>query len=101
MIKKLLAPSELILPIAVFLVERTPENGGNMRYEHFEALESDFAEKKLHPGDLKAALERELNALLDPIRQEFVAPEMQELLFNAYPEAKPNQPKPKSAFHFH
>ena len=28
--------------------------GGNVSYVNYNQLESDFAEKKLHPGDLKA-----------------------------------------------
>lgn len=48
-------------------------------------MEKDFAESKLHPGDLKGAVEIRLNALLDPIRKIFDSPELQKLTKAAYP----------------
>ncbi|KAJ2793065.1 Tyrosine--tRNA ligase cytoplasmic [Coemansia guatemalensis] len=71
-----------------FTVLRKEEYGGNTIYNDFEDLECDYAEKKVHPGDLKASVAAALNALLDPIRQEFEAPEMQQLLLDAYPPPK-------------
>jgi hypothetical protein len=37
-------------------VERSPENGGPVRYSDREQLEADFAAGVLHPGDLKASV---------------------------------------------
>jgi tyrosyl-tRNA synthetase len=34
----------------------------------FADLEAAFAAEKIHPGDLKAAVEKYLNRLLDPVR---------------------------------
>ena len=34
-------------------VERPEKFGGNVDYTDFSKLESDFADKKLHPTDLK------------------------------------------------
>lgn len=48
-------------------------------------MESDFSESLLHPGDLKAAVEMRLNALLEPIRKIFEAPELVKLVKTAYP----------------
>ena len=31
--------------------------GGNVSYDSFESLESDFSQKKLHPADLKQSVE--------------------------------------------
>lgn len=65
-------------------IERSAENGGDIRYSNYEAMEADFSAHKLHPGDLKNAVGRELNRLLDSIRAEFATDEMQELIRNAY-----------------
>lgn len=48
-------------------------------------MESDFSQGLLHPGDLKAAVELRLNALLEPIRKIFEAPELVKLVKDAYP----------------
>ena len=42
----------------------------------------------LHPGDLKSAVEKYLNELLEPIRQDFSTPEMKKLTSSAYPVEK-------------
>ena len=68
-----------------FLIERAEANGGNVKYPAFEDLEKAFGEEKIHPADLKAAVERYLNRLLAPIRKKFEAPELQKLVAKAYP----------------
>lgn len=50
-------------------IRRAPENGGDVCYESYEALENDFIALKLHPGDLKTLVEEQINRLLDPIRK--------------------------------
>ena len=42
-------------------VSRTPENGGDVEYTSYAALEADFAGGGLHPSDLKAVLIAKLN----------------------------------------
>lgn len=64
----------VILPIKqdknkAFKVERPEKFGGNLEYESYEKLEKDFIDKKLHPLDLKNALAKEINSLLEPIRK--------------------------------
>jgi tyrosyl-tRNA synthetase len=54
-----------------FTVERKADNGGNITYHSYLALETDFAQGKLHPGDLKSALARVLNQLIQPVRDHF------------------------------
>ncbi|KAJ1732320.1 Tyrosine--tRNA ligase cytoplasmic [Coemansia biformis] len=68
-----------------FVVTRKEEYGGNVVYSSFDDLERDFAEEKVHPGDLKNSVTAALNAMLDPIREYFDTPEMQALLLEAYP----------------
>lgn len=55
-------------------------------YTDYAQLEKDFADSKIHPGDLKKSVISHLNKLLDPIRAKFEKPEMQELISAAYPD---------------
>lgn len=68
-----------------FLMERTPEHGGDQKFDTYEALHEAFGKSEVHPGDLKAGVERYLNRLLDPIRKTFSSPELQKLTNSAYP----------------
>lgn len=54
-----------------FFVERSEQNGGNKLYTHWEDVLQDFKSGTLWPGDLKNALTKALNELLDPVRQHF------------------------------
>uniref|UniRef100_A0A1B0GMG9 Tyrosine--tRNA ligase n=2 Tax=Phlebotomus papatasi TaxID=29031 RepID=A0A1B0GMG9_PHLPP len=59
-----------------FLVKRKPEFGGDSTYMKYQELEDAFAKEEVHPGDLKEAVERYINRLLDPIRKIFESPEL-------------------------
>ncbi|KAI8977955.1 tyrosyl-tRNA synthetase [Pilobolus umbonatus] len=72
-----------------FVCVRPEQYGGNMVFNSFEDLEKDFADKKVHPGDLKAGVIAAINELLDPIRKAFETPEMKRLVELAYPAPKP------------
>ncbi|KAI8981715.1 tyrosyl-tRNA synthetase [Mycotypha africana] len=74
---------------AQFTAIRPEQYGGNLVYDNYEDLEKDFADRKLHPGDLKAGVIAALNELLDPIRKAFEDPEMKKLVELAYPAPKP------------
>lgn len=52
-------------------VKRTAEHGGDKTYQNYADLEKDFAEKKLHPLDLKNAVTSYLIEFLAPARQYF------------------------------
>ncbi len=54
----------------------------------------------MHPGDLKNGVAEFLNGLLEPIRKEFEAKEMQELILNAYPPPAPVQQKKSKKFKY-
>jgi len=54
-----------------FTVTRTEGNGGNKTYTSFEELAEDYVANKLHPGDLKPALARAINEIIDPVRKHF------------------------------
>jgi len=49
-------------------IERPEKFGGNISYENFESLESDFSQKKLHPADLKEAVGESLVKIISPVR---------------------------------
>lgn len=49
-------------------IERPEKWGGNLEFNSYEELEKSFADKKLHPMDLKQGVAASLNDLLEPIR---------------------------------
>lgn len=53
-----------------FVVERQDKFGGNLEYENYASLEKDFIAKKLHPLDLKNAVAKEINLLLENFRKD-------------------------------
>ncbi|CAN6580374.1 unnamed protein product [Malus baccata var. baccata] len=62
----------LILPwFNEFAVERTEKNGGNKTFKTFEELAADYESGELHPADLKSALSKALNKILEPVRAHF------------------------------
>jgi len=67
-----------------FVVERPAKFGGNVSYKSYEELEKDYSEGKLHPMDLKTALAKEIDSMLEPIRKEFKGKE--KLIQEAYPQ---------------
>ena len=64
------------------LIRRHEKFGGDLIYENYSQLEKDFMEKKLHPMDLKQAIAKEINILLDSIRKN---PKLKKLYSAAYP----------------
>lgn len=76
-----------------FVVERNEDNGGNLSFSTFQDLEDAFGRKELHPLDLKNAVGKSLNQLLDPIRKKFETAELQKLKQLAYPAVKTKKAK--------
>eukprot|EP01084_Bolivina_argentea_P229563 387419_1 len=54
-----------------FVIERKQEYGGNMVYKSYDELEQDYVNLKLHPDDLKKALAKSINKMLEPVRMHF------------------------------
>lgn len=56
-----------------WVIQRTPENGGNVTYSSRDDIETDFSSGALHPGDLKnatsALMVKVLEKLSDAIKQ--------------------------------
>lgn len=80
----------------VFSIFRKEEYGGSLHYKDFEELKADFAEKKVHPKDLKTAVADAIVRLLTPIREAFESnAEWKEVEKLAYPDpnAKPEKKK--------
>ncbi|MBD3252830.1 tyrosine--tRNA ligase [Candidatus Pacearchaeota archaeon] len=48
-----------------FLVERDEKYGGNVEYGDHKEIEKDFVSRKLHPQDLKLAVAKEINKMLE------------------------------------
>eukprot|EP00850_Spirogloea_muscicola_P009363 SM000052S17755 [mRNA] locus=s52:535905:538706:+ [translate_table: standard] len=72
----------IILPtFGKLLIERSELHGGNKEYTTFEEVSSDYLSAELHPQDLKIALAKGLNAILQPVRNHFKNdPEAKKLL---------------------
>lgn len=52
-------------------INRKEENGGDKTYEAYEDLQNDFSAGALHPGDLKPAVSKAVNTMLQPVRDHF------------------------------
>ena len=52
-------------------IERAEKFGGNLSFKNYGDLEKSFAEKEVHPMDLKATLSKLLNQLIEPVRKHF------------------------------
>eukprot|EP01069_Polyplicarium_translucidae_P000680 Polyplicarium_translucidae@DN1348_c0_g1_i2.p1 len=64
-----------------FRVERTAEHGGAITFATVEEFREAYEKGDLHPGDLKAALAKSLNSIIDPVRRHFKSnPRAAELL---------------------
>ncbi|MDE1728743.1 MAG: tyrosine--tRNA ligase [Thaumarchaeota archaeon] len=57
------------------IVERPAKFGGNVTYTNYQDLEVDFAQKKLHPSDLKATVSKYVTNIIRPIREKIVLTE--------------------------
>ena len=53
-----------------FVVERPEKFGGNLTFNNYGEVENAFVDKKLHPLDLKMALAKEINKLLEPFQKQ-------------------------------
>lgn len=51
-----------------FIIDRPDKHGGQLIYSDSKDLVSDFMNEKLHPADLKKAVKKEINSLLEPVR---------------------------------
>lgn len=54
-----------------FVVERPEKWGGTLRFKTYGELEKAFADKQLHPMDLKVTVAQYLDKLLEPVRRHF------------------------------
>jgi len=66
-------------------VERPEKFGGNISYTNYSQLETDFAEDKLHPGDLKQTVGDYLVKIISPIREKLnLSEELSETIKKSY-----------------
>jgi tyrosyl-tRNA synthetase len=82
---------------AVFTIKKGDKSGGgSTHYMSAEELKIDFAEKRIHPMDLKAAVIDAILRLLDPIRKAFEEnEEWQNAHMLGYPDPNAKQEKKK------
>ncbi|AYV78772.1 MAG: tyrosine-tRNA synthetase [Edafosvirus sp.] len=66
------------------IIQRPEKYGGNIIYDNYTLLESDFETKKLHPSDLKNGISLFIINLIKPIQIEFQKEELVKLLQKAY-----------------
>ena len=64
----------------VLQIKRDEKWGGNLEYSSYEQLEKDYADKKLHPQDLKNAVAEWLIKKLEPVRIYFEDPKRKSAL---------------------
>ncbi|MFT4885453.1 MAG: tyrosyl-tRNA synthetase, partial [Natronomonas sp.] len=67
-----------------FVVERPEEYGGDLVYDDYDDLETDFVSGELHPADLKPAAAAGIVTVINPVRERLL--NQPELLEDAYPE---------------
>ena len=65
-----------------FVIERPEKFGGNAEFKTYEEIEKAYAAKELHPLELKNAVAKEINKLLEPFRKE--KKEIEKLAKEAY-----------------
>ncbi|GAO49002.1 hypothetical protein G7K_3163-t1 [Saitoella complicata NRRL Y-17804] len=69
-----------------FYINRPEQYGGPISFRTYEALEEAYASQSLTPMDLKSGVTDEINKLLKPIQEFYVADkEWQEIAERAYP----------------
>lgn len=59
-----------------FIIKRKAEHGGNVEFTTYADLEKAYTDGSVHPMDLKAAVAKELIALLEPVRDHFAKPDI-------------------------
>ncbi|MDP3973872.1 MAG: tyrosine--tRNA ligase [Candidatus Daviesbacteria bacterium] len=59
----------------ILTIKRDEKWGGDLSYSNYEELEKDYADKNLHPQDLKSAVAEWLIKKLEPARKYFEDPE--------------------------
>ncbi|EJD38160.1 tyrosine tRNA ligase [Auricularia subglabra TFB-10046 SS5] len=86
---------------SVFSVSRAEKYGGPLHFSTYEELEKAYANKEIHPGDLKNAVTSTLNTLLAPIRKAFEENEEWKAIEKlAYPpEVKAVKKKKEKVYH--
>ncbi|CAG8442738.1 7962_t:CDS:2 [Ambispora gerdemannii] len=81
-----------------FVIKRPEKYGGDVTYIEYKLLEDDFREKKVHPGDLKAAAALAIDNILGPIRKKWAShPDFAKLTNDAYPDTSVKVTKKKES----
>ncbi len=54
-----------------FKIERPSKFGGDIEFSNYNQLETLYIKKEVHPKDLKDAISRYLNEMIEPVRKAF------------------------------
>ena len=57
--------------IEKFKIERPMKFGGDIEFSNYNQLETFYVKKEVHPKDLKDAISRYLNEMIEPVRKAF------------------------------
>lgn len=84
-----------------FIITRSEKWGGDLVFKEYQVLhgmymidwlvlkslinQDMFADKLVHPGDLKSGVANALDTIIDPIRETFKSEELRKLVQDAYP----------------
>jgi len=74
-----------------FTVSRKAEDGGDKVYTSYEEVEKDYVAGILHPGDLKPALAKAINQMIQPVRDHFAKDENAKKLLEKVRSWKPTK----------
>lgn len=74
-------------------IVRKPEHGGNRTYNSYEELTKEYEEGLLHPDDLKTAVAKVINELIEPVRKHFETDPQAKALINKIKSFKKEAPK--------
>ena len=66
-----------------FIIERPEKFGGNIAFKSYDEIAKAYSAGDLHPMDLKQALAKEIDLMLEPIRKDMKGKE--KLINEAYP----------------
>jgi len=62
-----------------FLIERSPQYGGDIEFFSYQELEDAFLDKKIHPLDLKNGIANKIIDILSPAREHFEKPKIKKM----------------------
>src|SRR3989344_8157369 len=63
-----------------FVIERSQKFGGQLEFDSYSSLQSSYEKGEIHPMDLKAAVAKAIDSLIEPVRKHFEKGKAKKLL---------------------